>query len=155
MPPVLEDPAGPGRTLRSLGGSRRRGESIMTIATLERGARTYVAGHRGLVGGAILRHLETLGFTDLVTRTSSELDLRDPVAVEAFFAEQRLRTVVVAAAKVGGILANNTYPADFISTTCASRSTCLMRPLGTERRSCCSWAPAASTRSSHRSRFAR
>jgi GDP-L-fucose synthase len=87
----------------------------MTIAPLDRGARTYVAGHRGLVGGAVLRHLESTGFTDLVTRTSSELDLRDPVAVEAFFAEQRPATVVVAAAKVGGILANNTYPADFLS----------------------------------------
>src|SRR4051794_9829321 len=115
MPPVVEDPAGPGRSLRSLGGNRTRGESIMTIATLDRGARTYVAGHRGLVGGAISRHLEALGFADLVTRTSSELDLRDSVAVETFFAEQRPATVIVAAAKVGGILANNTYPADFIS----------------------------------------
>jgi GDP-L-fucose synthase len=87
----------------------------MTIAPLDRGARTYVAGHRGLVGGAVLRHLQELGFTDLVTRTSAELDLRDPVAVEAFFAEQRPATVVVAAAKVGGILANDTYPADFLS----------------------------------------
>src|SRR4051794_34652570 len=87
----------------------------MAIASLERAARTYVAGHRGLVGGAILRRLRNLGFTDLVTRTSGELDLRDASAVEAFFAEQKPRTVVVAAAKVGGILANNTYPADFIS----------------------------------------
>jgi GDP-L-fucose synthase len=87
----------------------------MTIAPLDRGARTYVAGHRGLVGGAVLRHLQELGFTDLVTRTSAELDLRDPVAVEAFFAEQKPVVVVVAAAKVGGILANNTYPADFLS----------------------------------------
>jgi GDP-L-fucose synthase len=67
------------------------------------------------VGGAVLRHLLDRGFTDLVTRTSAELDLRDPVAVEAFFAEQRPATVVVAAAKVGGIMANNTYPADFLS----------------------------------------
>ncbi|SFK92453.1 GDP-L-fucose synthase [Geodermatophilus ruber] len=87
----------------------------MSLTTLDRGSRTYVAGHRGLVGGAILRHLQRLGFTDLVTRTSSELDLRDPVAVEQFFAEQRPATVVVAAAKVGGILANSTYPADFLS----------------------------------------
>src|SRR4051794_8466032 len=87
----------------------------MAIASLERAARTYVAGHRGLVGGAILRRLRNLGFTDLVTRTSGELDLRDASAVEAFFAEQKPRTVIVAAAKVGGILANNTYPADFIS----------------------------------------
>jgi GDP-L-fucose synthase len=87
----------------------------MAIASLERAARTYVAGHRGLVGGAILRHLQELGFTDLVTRTSAELDLRDPAAVEKFFADEQPKTVVVAAAKVGGILANNTYPADFIS----------------------------------------
>lgn len=87
----------------------------MTVTTLGRGERTYVAGHRGLVGGAVLRHLRSLGFTDLVTRTSAELDLRDPVAVEAFFAEQRPATVIVAAAKVGGILANSTYPADFLS----------------------------------------
>ncbi|NEK84261.1 GDP-L-fucose synthase [Blastococcus saxobsidens] len=87
----------------------------MTVTTLDRGARTYVAGHGGLVGGAILRHLRDLGFTDLVTRTSRELDLRDPVAVETFFAEQKPAAVVVAAAKVGGILANSTYPADFLS----------------------------------------
>src|SRR6476620_4077926 len=88
---------------------------FMGIAPLDGGARTYVAGHRGLVGGAVLRRLQELGFSDLVTRTSAELDLRDPVAVEAFFAEQRPATVVVAAAKVGGILANDTYPADFLS----------------------------------------
>jgi GDP-L-fucose synthase len=88
---------------------------FMGIAPLDRGARTYVAGHRGLVGGAVLRHLQAQGFTDLVTRTSGELDLRDPAAVEAFFAEQRPATVVMAAAKVGGILANSTYPADFLS----------------------------------------
>jgi GDP-L-fucose synthase len=87
----------------------------VTVSALDRAARTYVAGHRGLVGGAILRHLLDLGFSDLVTRTSSELDLRDANAVEAFFAEQRPATVVVAAAKVGGILANSTYPADFLS----------------------------------------
>ncbi len=87
----------------------------MTVTTLDRNARTYVAGHRGLVGSGILRHLQFLGFTDLVTRTSSEVDLRDRSAVEDFFAEQRPATVIVAAAKVGGILANSTYPADFIS----------------------------------------
>src|SRR3954469_14303180 len=87
----------------------------VTVTTLDRGARTYVAGHGGLVGGAVLRHLQDRGFGDLVTRTSGELDLRDPAAVEAFFAEQRPATVVMAAAKVGGILANSTYPADFLS----------------------------------------
>jgi GDP-L-fucose synthase len=87
----------------------------VTLTSPDRSARTYVAGHRGLVGGAVLRHLQELGFEDLVTRTSVELDLRDPAAVEAFFAQQRPATVVVAAAKVGGILANSTYPADFLS----------------------------------------
>lgn len=87
----------------------------MALAPLDRNARTYVAGHRGLVGGAVLRHLRNSGFTSLVTRTSSELDLRDAAAVEAFFASEGPTTVVMAAAKVGGILANVTYPADFIS----------------------------------------
>ena len=63
----------------------------------------------------MLRHLQDVGFTDLVTRTSAELDLRDPAAVEAFFARERPATLVMAAAKVGGILANSSYPADFIS----------------------------------------
>jgi len=87
----------------------------MPIPPLDRGARTYVAGHRGLVGGAVLRHLVSLGFSDLVTRTSAELDLRDAEPVERFFAEQRPATVVLAAARVGGIVANSTYPADFLS----------------------------------------
>ncbi|MPQ97929.1 NAD-dependent epimerase/dehydratase family protein [Modestobacter sp. I12A-02628] len=87
----------------------------MTVAPLSRSARTYVAGHRGLVGGAVLRHLLAEGFSDVVTRTSGELDLRDAAAVEHFFEVQRPATVVLAAAKVGGILANSTYPADFLS----------------------------------------
>jgi GDP-L-fucose synthase len=87
----------------------------MMHSSLDRNARTYVAGHRGLVGGAALRHFRKVGFTDLVVRTSAELDLRDADAVESFFAEQRPATVVVAAAKVGGILANDRYPADFLS----------------------------------------
>ena len=76
--------------------------------------RVYVAGHRGLVGGAVRRTLESAGYTNLVTRTSSELDLRDSGAVAVFFEEQKPEFVVVAAAKVGGILANETYPADFL-----------------------------------------
>ena len=82
---------------------------------LERSSRFYVAGHRGLVGSAIWRHLEAEGFTDLVGRSSVELDLKDRDAVFAFFAETKPRYVVLAAAKVGGILANNTYPVDFLS----------------------------------------
>src|SRR3954447_2690086 len=87
----------------------------MSITPLDRRAPTFVAGHRGLVGGAVLRHFEAEGFTRLVTRSSAELDLRDAPAVDEFFAAERPATVVMAAAKVGGILANSTYPADFIS----------------------------------------
>ena len=82
---------------------------------LDRDATTFVAGHRGLVGSAIWRKLEDEGFTSLVGRRSGELDLRDREAVFDFFAETRPRYVVLAAAKVGGILANNTYPVDFLS----------------------------------------
>lgn len=76
---------------------------------------TYIAGHRGLVGSAIWRRFEEAGFTDLVGRTSAELDLRDREAVADFFAQTEPETVVLAAAKVGGILANDTYPVDFLS----------------------------------------
>jgi GDP-L-fucose synthase len=82
---------------------------------MDRAARVYVAGHRGLVGGAVLRHLEYAGFSDIVTRTSSELDLRDQSLVGAFFERCRPETVVLAAARVGGILANDRSPADFLS----------------------------------------
>ncbi|WP_455901192.1 GDP-L-fucose synthase family protein [Rhodococcus gordoniae] len=82
---------------------------------LDRGAPFYIAGHRGLVGGAIWRRLESEGFRNLIGRSSSELDLRDRSAVFGFFAEHRPVNVVLAAAKVGGILANSTYPVDFLS----------------------------------------
>ncbi|RZL77973.1 MAG: GDP-L-fucose synthase [Rhodococcus sp. (in: high G+C Gram-positive bacteria)] len=84
-------------------------------APLGRDAPFYVAGHRGLVGSAIWRKLEGLGFSKLIGRSSSELDLRDRDAVFAFFEESKPATVVLAAAKVGGILANSTYPVDFLS----------------------------------------
>ena len=84
-------------------------------ATLDRRATFYVAGHRGLVGAAIWRHLEREGFTNLVGRTSDALDLRSRESVFSFFEKTRPRYVVLAAAKVGGILANNTYPVDFLS----------------------------------------
>jgi GDP-L-fucose synthase len=77
-------------------------------------ARIYVAGHRGLVGSAIVRELTRLGYINLLTRTHAELDLLDEDAVSAFFRAEKPEFVVLAAAKVGGILANNTYPADFI-----------------------------------------
>lgn len=74
----------------------------------------YIAGHRGMVGSAIRRKLETAGFQNFITRTSSQLDLRDQQAVADFFAEERPDYVFLAAAKVGGILANNTYRAEFL-----------------------------------------
>lgn len=77
-------------------------------------SRIYVAGHRGLVGGALLRELGRQGFSEPITRTSAELDLRDQAAVRGFFAAEQPEYVFLAAARVGGILANDTYPADFI-----------------------------------------
>ena len=76
--------------------------------------RIYIAGHRGMVGSAIKRRLEQEGFTNFITRTSSELDLRNQAAVEAFFKEEKPDHVFLAAAKVGGIVANNTYRAEFL-----------------------------------------
>src|SRR5882757_394929 len=77
-------------------------------------SRIYIAGHRGLVGSAIHRSLEEQGFTNILVRTHDELDLLNQTAVEFFFAMEKPQYVFLAAAKVGGILANNTYPADFI-----------------------------------------
>ena len=77
-------------------------------------AKIYVAGHRGLAGSAIVRKLQLEGYNNLVTKTSQELDLRNQQATEDFFAAERPEYVFLAAAKVGGILANSTYPADFL-----------------------------------------
>jgi GDP-L-fucose synthase len=74
----------------------------------------YIAGHRGMVGAALVRRLTALGDTNLLTATHAELDLLDQAAVNGFFARQRIDQVYLAAARVGGIHANNTYPADFI-----------------------------------------
>ena len=81
---------------------------------MEKSAKIFVAGHRGMVGSAIVRKLQAEGYTNLVLRTSSELDLRNQASVEKFFAEEEPEYVFLAAAKVGGILANNTYRADFL-----------------------------------------
>jgi len=86
-----------------------------TSGELDRNSKFYVAGHNGMVGAAVWRHLEASGFSNLVGKRSSELDLRNREAVFAFFEEQRPRYVVLAAARVGGIMANNTYPAEFLS----------------------------------------
>jgi GDP-L-fucose synthase len=76
--------------------------------------RIYVAGHRGMVGSAIVRHLEAQGGCEIITRTHAELDLIDQAAVRRFFEAEQINQVYLAAAKVGGIHANNTYPAEFI-----------------------------------------
>jgi GDP-L-fucose synthase len=81
---------------------------------MEKDAAIYVAGHRGLVGSAILRKLKSEGYSNLITRSRQELDLRDQTAVDEFFKREQPEFVFLAAAKVGGILANNTYPADFL-----------------------------------------
>lgn len=87
----------------------------MSKFPLDRSAKFYIAGHRGMVGSAIWRQAEKQGFTNLLGRTSSELDLRDRGSVFDFFAKEKPQHVVLAAAKVGGILANDTYPSDFLS----------------------------------------
>ena len=81
---------------------------------MQRGARIYVAGHTGLAGAAIVRALERAGHSNLLLRRHAELELTDARAVAAFFERERPEYVFLAAAKVGGILANDTYPADFI-----------------------------------------
>ena len=77
-------------------------------------AKIYVAGHRGMVGSAIVRNLKKNGYENIITRSFSELDLRDQVAVADFFAQEQPDYVFLAAAKVGGIVANNTYRAEFL-----------------------------------------
>ncbi|MDN4164751.1 GDP-L-fucose synthase [Cytophagales bacterium LB-30] len=81
---------------------------------MEKHSKIYIAGHRGMVGSAIYRRLSSLGYQQLITRTSAELDLRDGAAVAQFFAQEKPEYVFLAAAKVGGILANNTYRAEFL-----------------------------------------
>ncbi len=81
---------------------------------MDRAARIYVAGHRGLVGSALLRSLRAAGYSNLITKTHQELDLTDRAATRDFFLREQPEYVLVAAARVGGILANDTYPAEFI-----------------------------------------
>lgn len=82
---------------------------------LDRGATFYVAGHRGLVGSAIVRRLQAAGFENIIGKTSAELDLKERKAVFDFVTEAKPTYAVLAAAKVGGVLANNTYPVDFLT----------------------------------------
>ncbi|OBK98556.1 GDP-fucose synthetase [Mycobacterium sp. 1245499.0] len=85
------------------------------LGMLDRATPVYIAGHRGLVGSALMRRFQAEGFTNLITRSHSELDLTDRSATFDFVLESRPQVIVDAAARVGGIMANNTYPADFLS----------------------------------------
>ena len=87
----------------------------MSEFPVDRASKVFVAGHRGMVGSAIVRRLIEAGFSNIVIRSSKELDLRDRTSVFSFFEQERPAVVFLAAAKVGGILANDTYPADFLS----------------------------------------
>ncbi len=84
------------------------------MAELAKNAKIYIAGHRGLVGSALMRKLESLGYANLVTRSSKDLDLKNQAAVNDFFRHEKPEYVFLAAAKVGGILANASYPAQFL-----------------------------------------
>ena len=88
--------------------------STIMSEIMQKDSRIYVAGHTGLVGSALMRGLETKGFNNLIVRSRKELDLTDQASVASFFKSEKPEFVFLAAAKVGGILANNTYPADFI-----------------------------------------
>ena len=89
---------------------------------MEKSAKIYIAGHRGMVGSAIVRKLQKQGYANLVSRTSAELDLRNQQAVTNFFASEKPDYVFLAAAKVGGIVANNIYRADFCTRIWPSRT---------------------------------
>ena len=84
------------------------------LIIMNKDSKIYVAGHRGLVGSAIMRQLDAMGCSNILTRTHSELDLVNQSQVQVFFEKEKPEYVFLAAAKVGGIYANNTYPADFI-----------------------------------------
>jgi GDP-L-fucose synthase len=90
-------------------------KAVESVGAIDRAAPVYIAGHRGLVGSALLRKFQAEGFTNLLLLSRAELDLRDRDATFAFILESKPQVVVDAAAKVGGILANDTYPAEFLS----------------------------------------
>src|SRR4051812_44578716 len=97
----------------------RRTNTTSSRRTMSPDSKIYVAGHRGLAGSAIMRRLRARGYRNLVTRPHAELDLVDQQAARHFFRQEKPDIVFLAAGKVGGILANNTYPAEFIQQNLA------------------------------------
>ena len=93
---------------------------------MDKNSKIYIAGHKGLVGSAIIRELEKRNFNCLITRTHTELDLTNQMAVQSFFEQEKPDYVILAAAKVGGIYANNIYPADFIYQNIMIEANCLV-----------------------------
>ena len=112
---------------------------------MEKDSKIYVAGHNGLVGSAIWNNLLQRGYTNLVGRSHKELDLTDQVAVKEFFDEEQPDAVVLAAAFVGGIMANMLYRVDFIMMNMKIRAMSSPRPTRITLRSCSSWAARAYT----------
>ena len=104
---------------------------------MDQNARIYVAGHRGLVGSAIIRRLKALGYENLLLRTHAEVDLTDHRAVQKLFFEERPDHVILAAAKVGGILANNTFPAEFLYENLRIAANVIHEASSTEFNACC------------------
>ena len=116
---------------------------------MNRSDRIFVAGHRGLVGSALTRRLRGDGYDRLILRSREELDLLDPQAVDRFMSVEHPQYVFMAAARVGGILANDTMPADFIRENLAVTSISSTPHIGTVSTSCCSWVAHVSTLGRH------
>ena len=119
---------------------------------MDKRARIYVAGHRGMVGSAIVRNLQAKGYTNIVTRSHQELDLIDQAAVDRFFEQEMPEYVFLAAAKVGGIVANNSYPAQFIRENLAIQTNIIHAAYVNKVERLCSSVPVASTREWRHSR---
>ena len=119
---------------------------------MEKNAKIYVAGHHGLVGSAIWKNLQDKGYTNLIGRTHKELDLLDGVAVRRFFDEEQPEYVFLAAAFVGGIMANSIYRADFIYKNCKYSRTSSVKVSDITSGNCCFWAAPASIRVTPNSR---
>jgi nucleoside-diphosphate-sugar epimerase len=115
---------------------------------IQKSDKIYIAGHRGMVGSACWRALEAEGYTNLIGKTSKELDLRDQKSVEDFIQTDQPVAIIDAAAKVGGILANDTYPYEFL-ITCLFRITLFVLQMKMIFRNLFSWDQAAYIRSLH------